>query len=643
MSEYLDLLRTSYSLESLSVSPEGNKLAYVKVFASDKPGKPHREIHLLDLRTKENFAVSSHSGSVSTVFSDENKLVYSVSERNESQIYVYLTDRKINKEIAKLDLNVSTLRLLSSSMLVFSARSYIESEDEDCVVLEDLPAILDNEGTISGSRRGLYFFNLETMDLEKRTTNNFDLSYFSVYGSRIVVVGQQYTSARKAKDGIFLLDLKNDCRFKYIEHDREFISEAFSWSENEVIYLGTNGSRDGMLQALDLRLIEFAGVQEQWSRTIMAAEEMNGRHFFDLRSKGNSFLLSTGSGLLQCVNNSIGSGSLIQYSEALKHLGRYEFPGHIWEISKASECDSLVYFIGSQEFEAPEIYSLDLTEAKISKLTQLAGSRNASYKSLKFKKIAINSFGKTISTSIIEPEQVGDYSKSAAAIVVLHNGFTDFYSTEFLAELTMWSEQGFYVIVPDLYLEDYKRVQFSPRNRIFGDLVAEDIKNLLDEIQKLYPSINENKRAVLGREYGGIIAQELIAKSRLFACAAVESSVGDWIVNGYSSDLGYMVTQDMFSPDAIVSADKAWSYSPARLAVETKCPLLIVQGELSRSVPLEDVMATYAATIRSGSKVRMCIMHDEYGCLKDWSLDHQKARLTELRNWVSDYLGDTEC
>lgn len=632
-SPYQDWLAAVYDLDTLVLSPEGGCLAFVRLTASKASHSYERQVALMTLADGRLDFVDLGPGNshVPLTFAGPDSLLWADGNGQTSQLVHYAFSTGQRRILAHLPFAIEAMQVTQEGGLLAAARSSYPSEDEDCLVYEELPAFLEGVGTMSGRRCGLYLIDPETGDHTGLTHPDFHLSKASLGDEQLTLVGQVFQDYRTARDGIIQIDLRTKTTRSALSPSLCHVADAIGLADGSLVFLATDGSRHGLAQALDLMWMDALERGQDHYRVLMAADTMEAPAFFDLSEQTTASLLALDEGFLFCQSGLQSHFYLFDQNLALKdHIS---FQGKVGAFCKGPGERGQVFFVATPPLKASEIYRLDLAEGRLEQVTDLGGQFNAICQSLHEERRVLDSQDGPFAFSLFSPPQG---QAGPALLLLLDQGRASLCQPSFLIEAKMWLEKGFWLLIPHGRSEDgsYKRPSY--KTRYSGDLGIHALKESLDALFAWYPAINSSCLGLIGRGRGGLLAQKLLGEEvSCFARASLEATVSDWITHAYASDLGYLTGSLMFSPHALAAADQAWHESPGRLANRISCPLLIIQGMQARAFPIEDMMTAYAGAIKAGSQVRMLMVEGEYAKVGAWSLGHQLQRLEVLDQWFA--------
>lgn len=111
-----------------------------------------------------------------------------------------------------MPLEARSIEALGGGIYLLSARTVLhpqDRQDDDCVIVTDLPVQSNGTGYVSGTRISLFLFDIRDGGLKQITPPTFETMQFSYCAQwqKIVLSGQCFEDKRIIKGGISVYDL----------------------------------------------------------------------------------------------------------------------------------------------------------------------------------------------------------------------------------------------------------------------------------------------------------------------------------------------------------------------------------------------------------------------------------------------------
>ena len=631
-----DFLGFSY-LSDVLMSKDGSHAAYLRHQCDAEADGYVSHLWLTSLADAGNPICS---GAKKPVFAWESgeTLLYGFPEKGQTPFKRHYAASGLTAPAFTVPLEARSLEPVGGGKYLVSAKTVLNPEDyqdDDCVIVTELPTQSNGTGYISGTRASLFLYDSLSGETTQITPPLFDVMQFSLCAQqgKIVISGQSYEGKRVIKGGVSVYDLESGSFTQVVEPGTYRITYV-SMLGSRVIFAGTLGLYNTIMENPHFYLLDLE---------TGAVEDLA---YPDLYIGG----LTVGSdcrygGGIHCK----AAGESVFFTSAKigdSHLFELSASGETRQVTKPSgsvDCfdtaNGRCVMVAMRDMGLEELYVLNAATGEERALTDFNGAYTRTHEVVRPKPLFFqNDEGSTVSGWVMEPLGY-DPKKRYPAILDIHGGPKGTYGEVYYHEMQIWAQAGYFVFFCNPRGSDGHGDAYSRIMGLNGTKDYDDIMHFTDLVLKQYPQIDQGRVGVTGGSYGGYMTNWIVGHTDRFRCAATQRSIGDWIVHEYNCDTGYWVTSENFPPNAIVSAKAAWDDSPAKYAIKCKTPLLFIHSDQDTRCTLPEAMAAYASAVRAGATVRMCLFHGENHELSRAGKPLNRVkRLEEITAWMDRYL-----
>jgi dipeptidyl aminopeptidase/acylaminoacyl peptidase len=220
------------------------------------------------------------------------------------------------------------------------------------------------------------------------------------------------------------------------------------------------------------------------------------------------------------------------------------------------------------------------------------------------------------------------------AILRIHGGPVDQFSTEFQLQWQMLAAQGFAVVAANPrgssgYGQSFARAIWAD----WGNKDFEDVMAAVDHVIAMGVA-DPDRLGVGGWSYGGILTDYVITKSTRFKAAISGASEANYLANYGTDHYQYEWETELGLPWK--STDLWMKLSPWFKVESIKTPTLILCGSADMNVPLLNSEQLYQALKRLGVEAELVIYPDATHDIERPS--YQKDRLERYIAWYGAHL-----
>ena len=638
--ELKDFLDFTY-LSDVALSPDGSRAAYLRHRCDTEKDGYATQLWVTG-PDGHGAAVGAEGKKPLVAWENGDTLLYGVPGGEATSFTRYYAATGLSVPAFTVPLEARSIEALGGGIYLLSARTVLhpqDRQDDDCVIVTDLPVQSNGTGYVSGTRISLFLFDIRDGGLKQITPPTFETMQFSYCAQwqKIVLSGQCFEDKRIIKGGISVYDLA-DGSFRQVLTPGDYRVTWVSMLEGQVVFAGTLGHYNTIMENPHFYLLDLAtgdirdyaypdlyiggltvGSDCRYGGGIHC-KEMNGSIYFTAAKIGDSPLFE------------------LAPSGETREVTRVHGSVDCFDVA-AGRC----VIVGMRDMGLEEVYSLNLADGSETALTDWNGPYIRSHAVVRPQPLFFpNDEGSTVSGWVMEPLGF-DSSKKYPAILDIHGGPKGSYGEVYYHEMQIWAQAGYFVFFCNPRGSDGHGDAYSRIMGLNGTKDYDDLMNFTDLVLARYPQIDPERIGVTGGSYGGYMTNWIVGHTDRFRCAATQRSIGDWIVHEYNCDTGYWVTSENFPPNAIVSARAAWDDSPGKYAINCKTPLLFIHSDQDTRCTLPEAMAMYAGAIRAGATVRMCLFHGEnHELSRSGKPSNRVKRLEEITAWMDRYLKEAQ-
>jgi len=631
-----DFLGFSY-LSDVLMSQDGSHAAYLRHQCDAEADAYVSELWLTGLSGEGSLICS---GQKKPLFAWENgeTLLYGYPEKGQTPFVRHYAASGLTVPAFTVPLEARGLEPVGGGKYLVSAKTVLNPEDyqdDDCVIVTELPTQSNGTGYISGTRASLFLYDSLSGEIAQITPPLFDVMQFSLCREqgKIVISGQSYEGKRIIKGGVSVYDLESG-EFRQVVEPGTYRITYASMLGGQVIFAGTLGLYNTIMENPHFYLLSL----ETGEVTDLAYPDLyiGGLTVGSDCRYGGGIHCKAADGRVFFTSAKVGDSHLFELNAAGETRQVTRLPGSVDCFDVAN---GRCVMVGMRDMGLEEVYVLDLSTGEERVLTDFNGEFTRTHEVVRPKPLFFqNDEGSTVSGWVMEPLGY-DPARRYPAILDIHGGPKGTYGEVYYHEMQIWAQAGYFVFFCNPRGSDGHGDVYSRIMGLNGTKDYDDIMRFTDLVLEKYPQIDAGRVGVTGGSYGGYMTNWIVGHTDRFRCAATQRSIGDWMVHEYNCDTGYWVTSENFPPNAIVSAQAAWDDSPAKYAINCKTPLLFIHSDRDTRCTLPEAMAAYASAVRAGATVRMCLFHGEnHELSRSGKPLNRVKRLKEITAWMDRYL-----
>lgn len=657
---------TSYkSLSGIKFSPDGKKLAFVLHEMDVEENDYLSNIHIYDLETNQSFKLTSGNKERSFLFKDENTLLFpalrdkkdKARKEKAEEFTAYYEISLLGGEAKKafeVPLNVSKLEILDEDNLVVTGeydhnKPKLEGlsqeekekalkdmkEEEDYIVLDEIPFWFNGQGFTNKKRNRLYIYNLKEKTLSPITDEFTNVEGFELSEdkSKIILIANSFMDKMSIKSDLYIYHIE-DKKLEKISHDEFFSYSYAAFLGDSIVFTGSHMERYGLNENDDIYIMDQKG----------NVKVISPKNFdYSLWNSVNSDV-RYGRNTSRKVDGKYLYFITTEYDSS--YINRIDKNGNLEKLTveKGSVdgfdvLDGNIVFIGLRGLKLQELYRLDnFKEEQLTHFNQwvIEERKLSTPEKISFK----TDGGITIEGWVLKPVDF-DESKKYPGILDIHGGPKTVYGEVFFHEMQYWANEGYVVFFCNPRGSDGRGDEFADIRGKYGTIDYEDIMKFTDVVLENCPYIDEDRLGVTGGSYGGFMANWIIGHTNRFKAAASQRSISNWISKFGTTDIGYFFVDDQQDATPWDNVDKLWFHSPLKYADKVMTPTLFIHSEEDYRCWLVEAIQMFTALKYHGVESRLCIFKGEnHELSRSGKPKHRIRRLKEITNWFNRFLKD---
>ncbi len=186
-------------------------------------------------------------------------------------------------------------------------------------------------------------------------------------------------------------------------------------------------------------------------------------------------------------------------------------------------------------------------------------------------------------------------------ILYIHGGPKSMYGYRFHPEMQLMVSEGFAVAYANPRGSDGYSEEFADIRGKLGDLDYEQLMAFVDGVLEKYP-VDPERLAVTGISYGGYMTNIIVTRTTRFKAAVSENGIADWILDYWTSDIGYWFNPDYFTGTPDTRLDDYIKSSPAFHVDYVETPMLIIHSMQDYRCTIDQSLTMHTALTTKGKE-----------------------------------------
>ncbi|MGI9219912.1 MAG: S9 family peptidase [Woeseiaceae bacterium] len=605
--EYLSLK----SVSELTVSPDGHYVAYTVTSSDMKKDETRDTVWMLPTDGGEAVQMTTYDNDASLPqWSPDGRYLAVLSDRKDETDQVWLLDRRGGdaQQLTEFKQGVDSFRWApdSNSMLLTAADPSPSDLDEEELpnprpyVVDRLQFKEDYVGYLSRHRSHVHVIDIESGESRQVTSGDFDDSEpaWSPNSKSIVFVSNRTEAPdRNRNTDLWIVDLDDESLEPRQLTTGETTDASPSWSPDgrTIVYTST------VADALPIYAIPQLTVVDVATGAIAVNPSLEETQVFYPRYAADGMSILT-------VTEYRGEQNLVQVdaaSGAVQSL--IEGRDIVDEFDQAA--DGTIYALTARPEHPAEIFAL-----QDSKLEQLSNINQSILEKLTIANIEKHTYesedGTNIDAFVVFPPGYKE-GESYPGILFIHGGPQDQWNYRFDSEAQMLAAQGYVVVMP------------NPRGSWgYGQAFAEAIKadwggiDYTDVMAGMDFAItegwvDEDRMAVYGWSYGGMLTNHVITKTDRFKAAITVASATLYLANYGHDQYQRWWEEELGLPWLPENRENYDRISPFFQLDKVTTPTLVICGEDDWNVPVQNSEQLYIVLKRRGIPTELVVYPDQ--------------------------------
>jgi len=611
------------------LSPDGESVIFGKSELNWKENKRETTYYYIPADSGKAFQyIGKEGGSDITYSPDGEYLALKRTVDKKSQIFLMSTSGGEAVQLTEHKTSVDDFEWSADSETIyFKADEPKKAEEKKEYEAGYDHFMVDNppHGQTEGSWHELWKIDIESKETEKLVYEKVRVGDFAVSQdeSKIVYTGrfenrrnQQYLSE------IYLLAIGDSTATPL--SDNEVPEGSLTWMpDNQHILYSASSDDEWELRQSKLWLMDTGNKNYD-----MISGEFDGDiNNYEVSSDGERIFFT---GAVRTNSNlyslNVKSGSVTRHTD---------YEGLLRVVDYAKDQSRLL--IRKENIATPpDLYTAFTDQpGEMIRLTDLNPTVRDSLNLANFETVTWSSYDGMEIEGLYYKPQGHQYDGSAPFLLHIHGGPAGVFSNRFSPQYHVWAGLGYVQLAPNVrgstaYGDELLRGNMND----IGDGDYEDLMSGVDMLIER-ESIDEEKMAVRGWSYGGILGGSTITKTDRFQAASLGAGVFDW-TSEYAMGFNHDVRLWYIGGEPWTNPDEYRSRSAAMNAENVTTPTLFIHGERDRvDTPQQSlIFFTYLKDIGKADTQYLFLKREGHGIREP---RNQRTRDIEEIKWIHKY------
>ena len=603
-------------ISEISVSPEGNFIAYT-ITSSDLKKDHTRDIVWMQPSTGGDplRMTTSEYDSSSPQWSPDGRYLAILSDRKDETNQVWLLNRRGGdaQQLTDLKQGVDSYAWSPDSkriLLVASDPSPADLDDDELpnprpYVVDRLQFKEDYVGYLSRHRSHIHVVDIESRDVKQVTSGDFDDTEpaWSPDSKKIVFVSNRTAMPdRNRNTDLWIVDVEDE-ELALRQLTKNTTADASpSWSPDgrTIVYTSTVEGALPIYAISQLTVVDVATGMSAVNASLRETQVFEPRYAPDGESIFAITEYHAQQHLVQVDADSGAVQSLLEGEDVVTEI----------TMTRSGEIFALI-----SRPQLPE----ELFRFQGGKLTQLSAINEAVLADLKLATVRKDSYqsadGTTIEALFVFPPDFKE-GKRYPGILFIHGGPQQQWDFRFEYEAQLLAAKGYVLVMPNPRGSWGYGQAFAEAIRAdWGNLDYQDIIAGVDHgIAEGW--IDEDRMAVYGWSYGGMLTNHVITKTDRFKAAITVASATLYIANYGHDQYQRWWEEELGLPWLAENREKYDRISPFYSLDKVTTPTLVIGGEEDWNVPILNSEQLYIVLKRRGIPTELVVYPDQG---HDWS------------------------
>lgn len=302
-------------------------------------------------------------------------------------------------------------------------------------------------------------------------------------------------------------------------------------------------------------------------------------------------------------------------------------------------CEDKIWMMAIRDMSGAEFYVVDRKTGNERLLTNFNLHLDEEYEySWPYSCDFINSAGDEINGWIMKPNGFEE-GKKYPAVLFIHGGPEAAYGPLMSHEMAVMCSQGYGVIYCNPTGSEGKGGAFGDIRTRWGTIDYTDLMEFVDAAIEQNSWIDDERLAVTGGSYGGIMTNWIISHTDRFKAAISDRGVSNLFSDYCLSDIGFACNKDIYATTPWENPEYLWEQSALKHAPKIKTPVLFIHGVNDYRCPYDNALQLHSAIQYFGGTSRVFAVKGEtHELCRSGAPVNRIRRLSEMVNWFKKYL-----
>ena len=616
-------------LSGLKASPSGNRLVYVHTQMAEASDTYEKNLWLLE--GKRNFCIYQKQKFSAFLWENEHTLLIQKPAKEQKTEFVRLhLDTLCTTPAFTIPANVVQLERISVQHYAYLAEESVQKQnDDDTIVLTQIPFWDNGVGYISGKRNHLYVYYEESQTSKALFAGNWHVENLSVSNTQIVCSAQEYSTKKPLTQGIFTFTTDTLRQTELLNCDTLRI-EAVTCEKDTVVFTGTDMQQYGNEEAADI----YVWTKEQGVKKLLDCEHYAYCNIVSDCHVGASTSIMMKNQIVYHLKNEEGRCLLYALSMDGRDICLTPKANVIRDIAVSAQG---WYTLEMEENALEEIYYRKQDDCQ--KLTAWNAEYLQTHRHVQPKEILYtNREGGIQKGWILYPADYVEGNRYPG-LLSIHGGPRCAYGNVFNHEMQMFASMGYMVFYTNPRGSDSFGEEYADLRGKYGTIDYEDLMAFTDVVLQETPQLDSGRLGVLGGSYGGFMTNWIITQTDRFQAAASQRSVANWTSDFGTSCIGYTFDPNEMQTTPWKDVMTMWTASPLAYANKVKTPTLFIHSLEDYNCPLSEGLQMFTALQYHDVESRMCLFPQEnHELSRSGKPKHRLRRLQEMADWFDAHL-----
>jgi len=616
-------------LSALKTSPQGKRLAYVHTQMIEQEDSYDKSIWLME--SSHSLCVYQKQPFTCFIWEDEDTLLIQKPYAKDKSEFVrlHLSDLHVSDAFA-LPYHVVNIQKIKQGVYAFLAETSIQKNNEDdTIVLTQIPFWNNGEGYISGKRNHLYVYYEDTGNIQSLLADHWSVEHLAVSDTMIACSAQEYTSKKAITQGIYAFALDDLQKREVLGTDCMRVDDIVC-EKDHIVFTATDMKQYGNEEAADF----YHWTSQNGMEKVKESEHYAYCDIVTDCHVGSSTSMILKDDVLYYVKSMDGFCRMYAL-----HMNGEETcitpQGNV--VRDIALCDQGWYTLEADAGLLEEIYMYEDGVRK--QCTQWNTSYCESHEIIQAEEILFtNGDQQQIKGWILYPYGY-EAGRKYPGLLSIHGGPRGAYGNVFVHEMQMFAAMGYMVFYTNPRGSDTFGEAYADLRGKYGTIDYEDLMAFTDAVLQKIDDLDAGRLGVLGGSYGGFMTNWIIGHTDRFAAAASQRSVANWISDFGTSCIGYTFDPNEMQTTPWQDMQKMWQASPLAYADRAVTPTLFIHSLEDYNCPLSEGLQMFTALQFHGVDSRMCLFPQEnHELSRSGKPKHRLRRLQEMADWFETYL-----